>query len=67
MLSGISGTGKSKIVQLFAEALGAECKIIPVKPDWSDATDLFGYRNIESKFTPGIITSIAYEAMKYPD
>lgn len=72
ILSGISGTGKSKIVELFAEAIGANYKnkrftLIPVKPDWSDATDLLGYRNIESRFTPGIITSVAYEAMKHPD
>ena len=72
ILSGISGTGKSKIVELFAEAIGANYKnkrftLVPVKPDWSDATDLLGYRNIESKFTPGIITSVAYEAMKHPD
>lgn len=67
ILSGISGTGKSKIVQLFAEAVGARYKIVPVRPDWSDATDLLGYRNIENQFTPGIITSIAYEAMKHSD
>lgn len=72
ILSGISGTGKSKIVELFAEAIGAKYsnnrfKLVPVKPDWSDATDLLGYRNIEGKFTPGIITLLAYEAMKNPD
>lgn len=72
ILSGISGTGKSKIVELFAEAVGAtynneRFKLVPVKPDWSDATDLLGYRNIEGKFTPGVITTIAYEAMKNSD
>lgn len=72
ILSGISGTGKSKIVQLFSEAIGANYdngrfKLIPVKPDWSDATDLLGYRNIEGKFTPGIITLAAYESMKNPE
>lgn len=72
ILSGISGTGKSKIAQLFSEAIGANYdngrfKLIPVKPDWSDATDLLGYRNIEGKFTPGIITLAAYEAMKNPE
>lgn len=72
ILSGISGTGKSKIVELFAEAIGAtyknkRFKLVPVKPDWSDATDLLGYRNIEGKFTPGIITLAAYEAMKSSD
>lgn len=72
ILSGISGTGKSKIAELFADAIGAtykngRFKLVPVKPDWSDSTDLLGYRNIEGKFTPGIITSVAYEAMKNPE
>lgn len=68
ILSGISGTGKSKIVELFAKALGATAEnerfnLIPVKPDWSDSTDLLGFRNIEGKFTPGIITKVCYKAM----
>ena len=72
ILSGISGTGKSKIVELFAEAVGANYdnerfKLIPVRPDWSDATDLLGYRNIENKFVSGIIIDAAYEAMQHLD
>ena len=72
ILSGISGTGKSKIVELFAGAVGAtfenkRFKLVPVKPDWSDSTDLLGYRNIEGQFIPGIITKMAYEAMKNTD
>ncbi|MBU3102236.1 MULTISPECIES: McrB family protein [Clostridium] len=73
ILSGISGTGKSKIVELFAQAVGANCdnqrsQLVQVRPDWSDATDLLGYRNIENKFVPGIIIiDAAYEAMKNID
>lgn len=72
ILSGISGTGKSKIVELFAKALGATTennrfKLLPVKPDWSDSTDLLGFRNIEGKFTCGEITDIAYRAMMNPE
>lgn len=72
ILSGISGTGKSKIVELFAQAVGANrdnqrFQLVPVRPDWSDATDLLGYRNIENKFVPGIIIDVAYEAMKNID
>ncbi|MDU5105786.1 AAA family ATPase [Clostridium sp.] len=72
ILSGISGTGKSKLVELFANAVGATVSngrfnLIPVKPDWSDATDILGYRDIEGKFNPGMITKIAYKAMLNPD
>lgn len=72
ILSGISGTGKSKIVELFAKAIGATTEnkrfnLIPVKPDWSDSTDLLGFRNIEGKFTPGVITKVCYEAMMNPE
>ncbi|MBK1809528.1 AAA family ATPase [Clostridium sp. YIM B02505] len=72
ILSGISGTGKSKIIELFAEAVGANrengrFRLVSVRPDWSDATDLLGYRNIENKFVPGIIIDIANKAMKNPD
>lgn len=72
ILSGISGTGKSKIVELFAKALGATAEnkrfnLVPVKPDWSDSTDLLGFRNIEGKFTPGIITKVCYKAMMNPE
>ncbi|RII32963.1 ATPase [Clostridium chromiireducens] len=72
ILTGISGTGKSKIVELFAKALGATAEnkrfnLVPVKPDWSDSTDLLGFRNIEGKFTPGIITKVCYEAMMNPE
>ena len=41
--------------------------LIPVKPDWSDSTDLLGFRNIEGKFTPGLMTSICHNAMIYLD
>ncbi|WP_298846007.1 DUF2357 domain-containing protein [Clostridium sp.] len=42
-------------------------QLVSVRPDWSDATDLLGYRNIENKFVPGIIIDAAYEAMKNID
>lgn len=72
ILSGISGTGKSKIIELFAKALGATSEnsrfnLIPVKPDWSDSTELLGYKNIEGKFIPGRITEICNEAMMHKE
>lgn len=69
ILYGISGTGKSKLVELFANAIGANKKdgtynLIPVRPDWSDGSELIGYKNIQSKFQIGIITNIIKEACK---
>lgn len=72
ILYGISGTGKSKLVELFAEAIGASREdetynLIPVRPDWSDASELIGYRNIEGKFQPGILTNIIKNAVKHKE
>lgn len=63
ILAGISGTGKSKLVKLFANAIGAtsengQYNIISVKPDWNDSTELFGYKNINDEFIPGKLTEI---------
>jgi 5-methylcytosine-specific restriction enzyme B len=69
LLAGISGTGKSKLVKLFAEALGATSSngrfsLIPVRPDWSDPSDLLGYKDINGKFQPGPLANIIKLALK---
>jgi 5-methylcytosine-specific restriction endonuclease McrBC GTP-binding regulatory subunit McrB len=55
ILSGISGTGKTKIAQLFAEYIcqteeekGKKKRIafISVRPDWTDNRGLLGYYNV---------------------
>lgn len=50
LLSGVSGAGKTKMAELFAEALTGhhpgQFRLIPVRPDWADATALFGYQNV---------------------
>lgn len=45
ILSGMSGTGKSKLINLYAKTLGLNdrFKMIPVSPAWTDDTDLLGY------------------------
>ena len=56
LLAGISGTGKTKLVQLFAEAIGCngeQFNLISVRPDWSDTSDLLGYTDIKGDFQPG--------------
>ena len=47
ILAGISGTGKSQIVKLFADAINAKYKLIPIRPDWTDSSDIFGHLNLQ--------------------
>jgi 5-methylcytosine-specific restriction enzyme B len=72
ILSGISGTGKTKIVQWLAESVGATEKngrftLIPVRPDWNDGSDLLGYVDIKGDFKPGPLTQVILEAEKNPN
>lgn len=67
ILAGISGTGKTRLVKLFAEALGAtgdngQFTLIPVRPDWSDPADLLGYKDLSGNFKPGPLTEVLVEA-----
>ncbi|WIV19091.1 DUF3578 domain-containing protein [Paenibacillus polygoni] len=69
ILAGVSGTGKTKLVKLFAEALGAtmdngQFTLIPVRPDWSDPSDLLGYKDLAGIFRPGRLTEVLVEASK---
>lgn len=69
ILAGISGIGKSKIIELFAEAIGATTengryKLIAVRPDWSDSTELVGYKDLNNQFNPGVLTQIIEKAIK---
>lgn len=69
ILAGISGTGKTKLVKLFAEALGAtehngQFVLIPIRPDWSDPSDLIGYQDLAGHFRPGPLTKVLLEAQK---
>lgn len=46
ILAGMSGTGKSALVDTYAKALGivkSNVLIIPVRPSWNDDSDLLGY------------------------
>lgn len=64
ILAGISGTGKSKIVRLFADSIGANYHLISVRPDWNDGSDLLGYKNLKDEFIEGQLTKIIIEASK---
>ncbi|MEC0174349.1 AAA family ATPase [Paenibacillus favisporus] len=67
ILAGVSGTGKTKLVKLFGEALGAtgdnhQFTLIPVRPDWSDPSDLLGYKDLSGAFRPGRLAEVLVEA-----
>lgn len=74
ILAGTSGTGKTRLVKLFAEAVGATSaesggnghyKLVAVRPDWSDSSDLFGHTNLKGEFVPGAIIDFVKEASKH--
>ena len=51
ILAGPSGTGKTWLTQLYAKAIDAEFKLVPVAPNWVANEDLLGYFNpIEGQF-----------------
>ncbi len=71
ILAGTSGTGKTRLVRLFAEAIGATKENkrylqVAVRPDWSDSTDLFGHTDLNGKFVPGCILEFIVEAQRNP-
>ena len=62
ILAGTSGTGKTRLVKLFAEAIGAEMQLVPVRPDWSDSSDLFGHLDLNGDFKKGAIIDFVKDA-----
>jgi len=57
ILAGMSGTGKSRLVEVYGRALGLDDKqltIIPVRPSWTDDADLIGFvDSIHNVYRPG--------------
>ncbi len=49
VLAGPSGVGKTWLAREVAEALGAECRVISVAPNWSTSEDLLGFRHPTEK------------------
>ena len=66
ILAGISGTGKTQLARKFAEAINAECELIPVKPDWTDNSDLIGYVDIDNSFRKKAIIRTIKKAASNP-
>ena len=78
LLSGLSGTGKTKLAELYAHAyhgvndgeINDYYLSIPVQPDWMDATGLIGYVNPLQQETTYETTSFLqflHQALEQPD
>ncbi|MEN4400283.1 AAA family ATPase [Mycolicibacterium fortuitum] len=67
ILAGISGTGKTKLPRLIAEATSATFEVIAVRPDWTDSGDVLGYRRLDDTFVAGPLLKAAHRAMGAPD
>lgn len=67
ILAGVSGTGKSKLPALISQATGGNCHLIPVRPDWTDSSDVLGYCDLQGQFKPGALLWIVREAANNPD
>ncbi|GCE49792.1 hypothetical protein EI42_06284 [Thermosporothrix hazakensis] len=69
ILAGLSGTGKSKLPQLYAEALGHKPRYLrlPVRPNWNDDRYLLGYFNtITGEYIPEPAVEFIHEAETDP-
>ncbi|MCW3102344.1 MAG: hypothetical protein JWO09_784 [Bacteroidetes bacterium] len=70
ILAGISGTGKTQLPRKFAAAVGMdESQVIqvPVRPDWTDGSDLLGYTSLDGKFIPKDLTIAIRKAKENPN
>ncbi len=68
ILQGLSGTGKSSLPRLAAEALGLECRLVSVQPSWRDNRELLGYDNdFTNRFKETEFTKFLYEASALPN
>jgi 5-methylcytosine-specific restriction endonuclease McrBC GTP-binding regulatory subunit McrB len=77
ILTGISGTGKTKIAQIFADYIcqndteeerKKRIAFVPVKPDWMDNKGLLGYYNLlDEKYHVTPVLRLLLEADKHPE
>jgi len=77
ILTGISGTGKTKIAQIFADYIcqnetaadkSKRIAFVPVKPDWMDSKGLLGYYNLlDEKYHVTPVLRLLLEAKEHPD
>lgn len=75
ILTGISGTGKTKIAQIFADYICQDLGVhkeshiafIPVRPDWMDNKGILGYYNVlDEKYHASPFLRLLIQAQNYP-
>lgn len=63
ILQGMSGTGKTSLPRIFADAIFGEVNIVPVESSWRDRNELLGYYNdFSKKYTAKEFTCYLYKA-----
>lgn len=68
VLAGDSGSGKTSMVRAVAGAIGGQCTVIPVKPNWTGPEDLLGYYNpIDRAYHPTPFLLALQAAARSPD
>lgn len=67
ILAGVTGTGKSKLPKLVTTVTGGVSQLIPVRPDWTDSSEILGYIDLQGKFRPGKLLTFAQVASAQHD
>ena len=68
ILQGMSGTGKTSLPKIVAEALASVCDLVEVESSWRDKNELLGYYNEFNKtYTPKKFTQMLYRARLNPE
>ncbi len=68
ILQGMSGTGKTSLPKIFAEAILGNCDLVEVESAWRDKNELLGYYNEFSRvYTPKKFTQALYRARLFPE
>ena len=73
ILAGLTGSGKSSLTRLYAEAVGANAangqfRRVAVRPDWIDQSEVLGFVNpISQRFVPGWLAETVRRCERSPD
>lgn len=67
LLSGVTGSGKTSLPREVAKVIGAECRMVEVKANWTDESDLLGYYdNQYSRYMPTPFMEALHDAQEDP-